>query len=246
MKGHTVDINCDLGEGYPFDSRLMPLISSCNIACGGHAGDETTIKETILLAKKHGVKVGAHPSFPDKENFGRKIMDISLDKLGKSLIEQLSGFRKIAIQCGSAVHHVKPHGALYNLAAKDRAVAKCVVMATIVVYNKCYIFAPYGSILAKVALEENLTVIYEAFADRNYNDDLSLVSRKEANALLTDPEKVADQVLMMTREKQVVTVNNNKLPIKADTFCVHGDNPQALLLLKNLVLQLNENDIKIA
>ena len=173
-------------------------------------------------------------------------MDISLDKLRNSLIEQLSVFRKIAIQCDSTVHHVKPHGALYNLAAKDRVVAECVVSATIIVYNKCYVYAPYQSMLACVAHEKKLEVIYEAFADRNYNDDLGLVSRKKGNALLTDPAKVADQVLMMTKEKQVVTVNNNKLPIEADTFCVHGDNPQALLLLKNLVLQLNKNDINVA
>jgi UPF0271 protein len=245
MKGGYIDINCDLGEGFPFDAELMALISSCNIACGGHIGNEASIRETILLAKKYDVKIGAHPSYPDQDNFGRKIMDIRLDDLGVHIKNQLLLFKQVAVNCEAKVHHIKPHGALYNLAAKNEDIADCFLRATKSVYNNCFIYAPYNSVLATRAKTFNLDVKFEAFADRNYNDDLSLVARNLEAALLEKEEEVAAHVLHIIKHQKVMTINKNKVHLLADTFCVHGDTKNALSLVENLKKSLSLNAIKV-
>lgn len=229
-----IDLNCDLGEGLDNEHLLMPLISSCNIACGGHAGSVETIDNVIQLAKKHHVKIGAHPSFPDKENFGRKVMDISDDELQQSLEDQLQLFKERASLLNAEVHHVKPHGALYNLIAIDQEKAEIVVKAIQSVFNRTRIYVPYNSVIEKVAQENGLEIVYEAFADRNYNNDLTLVSRSFPYAVITDKEKVVAHVKSMALQSEVKTVQDAIKPIKAQTFCVHGDNRKALDILEYL------------
>lgn len=233
-----IDINCDLGEGLDNEKELMPYISSCNISCGAHAGSIETIDKVLLLAKQHNVKIGAHPSYPDKENFGRKIMNISDDELKESLFNQLELFKQRAEFQEVEVHHVKPHGALYNLIAVDAVKAQLVVDVIKEVFGKMMIYVPYNSKIEKVALNNKLPVFYEAFADRNYNDDLSLVSRTESNAVLVNSNEVVEHVFRIL-EGNVLTVQENLKPIKADTLCIHGDNPNVLKILKSLHQHFN-------
>lgn len=190
MNVFQIDINADVGEGIGNESDLLPLISSCNIACGGHAGDETTMRNVVKLAVKHKVKIGAHPSFPDKENFGREIVDLSCAALFTEIKEQIKTLLKICREEQAQLNHVKPHGALYNLAAKDKNTAEVVIEVMKRFHQSIKLYVPYGSVIAEIAIQENIPIIYEAFADRNYNNDLSLVSRKKPNALIINSEEM--------------------------------------------------------
>lgn len=229
--GIKIDINCDLGEGMGNDAQLMPFLGSCNIACGGHFGNSITMETAIQLAKKHHVNVGAHPSFPDKENFGRKIIEISRDDLHQSLVKQITDFQKTCKQNNVAMHHIKLHGALYNLAANDAEIAAVVLNAFAKVQAEIKIYVPYFSAIAILA-EDYFSIVYEAFADRSYNADLSLVSRNESNALITDKQQAWQQVKTIIETGKVSTINGGMVNIKADTFCVHGDNNSALEILQ--------------
>lgn len=241
-----IDINCDVGEGIANEHLLMPHISSCNIACGGHFGDKKTIDETLKLALEHNVKIGAHPSFPDKENFGRQLMQISNEELMQSIENQLELFLERLKKVDTKLHHIKPHGALYNAIAKDEHLAK-VFLKTIKKYMvNAYLYVSYQSEIEKVALQENINIKYEVFADRNYNDDLTLVSRSQENAVISDETKVLNHILEIARNKQVKTVSGKFKPIKADTFCVHGDTKNALEILKKLTKELPKYGIEIA
>lgn len=239
-----IDINSDVGEGVGNEAELMPLISSCNIACGGHAGDEDSMRETIRLALKHHVKIGAHPSYPDRANFGRKIMDISTEGLLSSIREQLSSFSDILKKEGGQLHHIKPHGALYNTIAKDEKLANTFLEA-ISEYIHIPLYVPFASVIEGEAKKRNLTVIHEAFADRNYHHDLSLVSRKEENALIESPEDVLAHVERISRTGKVLTIEGIEKEIMADTFCVHGDTPSALKILTYLHQELPNHHIQI-
>ena len=223
-----------MGEGLNNEALLMPYITSCNIACGGHAGSLEMLDAVIALAKKHNVKIGAHPSFPDRENFGRKIMKISDSKLRESLTKQLQLFRERAALSKVSVHHVKPHGALYNLIAADQEKAALVVDAVQQVCEKAKIYVPFKSKVEKVALEKGVEIVYEAFADRNYHDDLSLVSRNHPKATITIPDEAVAHVKGIVERSKVKTIEGNEREIKAQTFCVHGDNPNAFGILKAL------------
>lgn len=229
-----VDINCDLGEGLDNEHDLMPLISSCNIACGAHAGSKKIIDEVIQLAKNNNVKIGAHPSFPDRANFGREVMDISNEVLQQSIEDQLHLFRERAAAQKVKVHHVKPHGALYNLIAVNEEKAQVVVQAILNFFDDVKIYVPYNSVIERVAQEHGIDIVYEAFADRNYNDNLTLVSRALPYAVITDKEKVVEHVKKMVEQSVVRTVTCNEKPIKAQTFCVHGDNKHAIEILQYL------------
>ncbi|MFY0603066.1 MAG: 5-oxoprolinase subunit PxpA [Flavobacteriaceae bacterium] len=229
-----IDINCDIGEGLDNEHLLMPLISSCNIACGGHAGSIEIIDEVIKLAIEHDVKIGAHPSFPDRKNFGREVMDISNEELMKSLIAQLELFKGRAFLQQAEIHHVKPHGALYNVITINKEKATVVINAIQHVFKDIKIYVPYNSVIEKVAQEHGVKIVYEAFADRNYNDNLTLVSRALPYALITDKEKVVEHVKKMSERFVVRTVSCNEQPIKAQTFCVHGDNKHAIKILEEL------------
>ena len=245
MVQQAIDINVDVGEGLNNEAQLMPYISSCNIACGGHAGDLETMKTVVKLAKQHNVKIGAHPSFPDKENFGRQIMKISNAHLFKSIREQINSLLEVLRSEHGRMYHVKPHGALYNLAANDKTIATVIIEALKSISLPIKLYVPYNSVIADLAIMENIPIVYEAFADRNYNDDLTLVSRKEKNAIISDSNKMFDHVFRMIKHKKVRTINGVEVEIKADTFCVHGDNPKAVNLIRNLKENLEKNQIKI-
>lgn len=228
------DINCDLGEGLSNDVLLMPYLDSCNIACGGHVGNEHTIKETIRLANKHQVKIGAHPSYPDPQNFGRFKMDISLESLEISLISQLSLFKNLANEEKTEIHHIKPHGALYNFSANDQSTASMILDILEDKFKACYLYCPPNSLIAQLAEERCIPIKREVFADRNYNKDGSLVSRTEPNAVMTEPDQILEHIYTMVKKGEIRTPDGNFIPVIADTICIHGDNPNAVGILKNI------------
>lgn len=241
----VVDVNCDVGEGIGNEAQLMPHISSCNIACGGHAGTISTIDATIQLAQQYGVKIGAHPSFPDTVNFGRKTLEMSPDTLQKSIENQLNLMNERLVVLGATLHHVKAHGALYNLSAIDEVTANVLIKAIKNTTDEVFLYVPYNSVIERIALQHHVKIIYEAFADRNYNDDLSLVSRSEENALISDETAAFEHVHNMIIDQKVTTMSGLEVAIKASTFCVHGDHPKAILLVKNLVKLLEKHHIKV-
>ena len=241
----AIDINVDVGEGIGNESLIMPFISSCNIACGGHAGDFEIMRTVVKLAKQLRVKIGAHPSFPDKANFGREKLDMSCAALFKSIKEQINSLEHILHEEHGRLHHIKPHGALYNLAAVDEKVANVIVevMKSMVLPTKLYV--PYKSVIEELAIQNNIPIVYEAFADRNYNSDLTLVSRKESNALIHNEDDVFNHVFNMISKNQVKTITGEFTKIKAQTFCVHGDNKNAVNLIRNLESRLQTHGISI-
>ena len=223
-----IDINCDVGEGVDNEHLLMPYISSCNIACGGHFGDKNTIDKTIELAVQNKVLIGAHPSFPNKENFGRKLMEMADDDFKESIQNQLNLFLNRLAVFKVKMHHIKPHGALYNAIAIDKDVAVLFIDIIKKYAIDAYLYVPYSSVIEKVALENNIKIKYEAFADRNYNDDLTLVSRAFENAMILDKENVFQHVMRIIKEDKVKTISGKEVQIKATTFCLHGDANNAI------------------
>ncbi len=245
MNSCIIDINADVGEGLNNESELIPYISSCNIACGGHAGDLATMTNVVRLAKKYGVKIGAHPSFPDKKNFGREQIEISAADLYSSLKQQIRILQNILHDENTQLHHIKPHGALYNLATKDERTAKVVIEVVKSIALPLKLYAPYNSVISKLAMLDGIQVVDEAFADRNYNEDLSLVSRRMDDAVLLDKYKILNHLLRMIKQQKVKTKSGVEVPIKASTFCVHGDTRKAVKILKFLNQELPKNNIRI-
>lgn len=245
MQYHNIDINVDLGESVGNEAEIMPYISSCNIACGGHTGDNETMRRVVRLAKKHNIKIGAHPSFPDKENFGRVSMEISSAALYKSIKQQIRDLLVILKEEHARLCHIKPHGALYNLAVVDEKIANTIIEAIKSIALPIKLYAPYNSVIANLAMQNDIKVKCEAFADRNYNDDLTLVSRTKNNALLVESDSVLNHVCNMVLNKKVTTINGNNIDIKAETFCVHGDNSEAINLVKNLKKDLEIKGIYV-
>ncbi|WP_297692183.1 5-oxoprolinase subunit PxpA [uncultured Eudoraea sp.] len=238
-----IDINCDVGEGIGNERALFPHISSCNIACGGHAGDVNTMFEIVQLARKFAIKVGAHPSYPDRENFGRKSMKIEKGLLISSIQKQIKELEATLISSEMQLHHIKAHGALYNDIAGDLELAVIYLESVLAYKDKVLLYLPYGSAIEKEARKQGFKIALEAFGDRNYNDDLSLVSRDSAQALIEDPKKVLEHLISMAINKEVVTLNGVKVPILADTFCIHGDTSTALQILMYLTDQLPKQHI---
>ena len=245
MDHKTIDINVDMGEGLNNEALIMPYIASCNIACGGHAGTSETMKKVIALALENRVKIGAHPSFPDKENFGRKAMNMSYSALFYSLKHQLDEFTRVLETQHARLHHIKPHGALYNLAAVDENIAHVVIELIKSIAIPVTLYVPYKSVIADLANREGIRISYEAFADRNYHDDLTLVSRTEPNAIIMETEAVFEHILNMVSNQIVESVSGLQIPIQADTFCVHGDHPNAPELVRNLHKKLTAIGYKI-
>ena len=245
MESFYVDINVDVGEGLDNEASILPFVSSCNIACGGHAGDTKTMQNVVRLAKKYDVKIGAHPSYPDKTNFGRRPMKISNMDLTESIAEQISSLIVVVHSEDADLHHVKPHGALYNKAMTDKAVAMSIILAVKSINLPLKLYAPYGSVIADEATRQGIPIIYEAFADRNYNDDLSLVSRQNGTAIITNSGAMFDHVFRMIRHNKVKTLSGAEVDIKADTYCIHGDNPQAIELVKILKENLELNHVNV-
>ena len=236
----TIDLNCDLGEGGGADEEVMPLISSANVACGAHAGDLATMRATVAMAEAHGVAVGAHPGFLDRENFGRRQQELTPCALFELVSSQIEALR----ECG-AVRHVKPHGALYNQAARDPGMARIVAEAVYAIDPKLILFGLAGSELVRAGLERGLRVASEVFADRSYQADGSLTPRVRADALINDEAAAVVQVLQMVREGVVRSTDGSSVPIQADTVCLHGDGPKAVAMARRLNEALRESGIQI-
>jgi UPF0271 protein len=241
----SVDINCDMGEGLDTDGLIMPYISSANIACGYHAGDEDTITSTIDLALQHAVAVGAHPSFKDKKNFGRTEMDLSAEDLFGIISEQLYLLQSISKRCGAVLHHVKPHGALYNMAAKDEQLSATIVRAVKHLDPALVLYGLSGSHLISEASKAGLRTASEVFADRTYQDNGRLTPRSDDNALITGESTMISQVLVMIGEEQVLSTSGKKITLKTDTICIHGDGVHAVPFAKKIHQTLKEKGIAI-
>jgi UPF0271 protein len=223
----TIDLNADLGEGCEFDVEFMRIVSSCNIACGGHAGDARSMAATVDLAVANGVAIGAHPAYPDRSGFGRTSRFQSGDQLHKSLVNQLDNLQDIVRTAGYSLTHVKPHGALYNDAAGDRSLAKIVVQAVQQACDNTAIIGPPNSALKRVAAEQNMSFIAEAFVDRAYLPDGSLVPRSEPNAVHTDMNTITTQAVTLATKNILTAENGEILAVRADTLCIHGDTANA-------------------
>lgn len=228
----TLDINCDVGEGMPNDEALMPYITSANISCGFHAGNGDTIRQTMSLALKYNTRIGAHPSFRDKENFGRVEMQLPPDKLYAIVIEQLIKMDLIAREKGATLHHVKPHGALYNMAARDVKQARVVAQTIKDFGEELILYGLSGSCLISEARALGLQTKSEVFADRTYQDDGSLTPRSHPNALIEDEMQCVRQVMQMVKDGTVTTVSGRVIPVVAETICIHGDGKNAVSLAK--------------
>ena len=237
---NSIDLNCDLGEGAGHDAELMPLITSANIACGAHAGDEATMRATVALAQKHGVAIGAHPGFADRENFGRRELALSPAAVRTLVTEQIAALRGLA-----PLRHVKPHGALYNLAARDAAVAEAIAGAVHAVDPGLILFGLAGSELLRAGRSRGLRVAGEVFADRTYQRDGSLTPRTRPGALITDESAAVAQVLRMVREGLVRATDGTEVAIAADTVCIHGDGPRAVAFARRLSRELRDAGLEI-
>ncbi len=231
----TVDFNCDLGEGAGHDAELMPFITSANIACGAHAGDAATMRKTVALALAHGVAIGAHPGFADREHFGRREIVISPREAGELVVAQVEQLRQITREQGAAVTHVKLHGALYNMAARDRALAEGIVGAIWSPEWRPVLVVLAGSEFETVARARGGgRVVAEVFADRTYLADGSLAPRSMPGALLTDEDASVAQVLRMVREGLVRARDGSDVAIRAETICLHGDGSHAVVFARRL------------
>ena len=234
MENIGIDINCDLGEGIGNEKDIMPLISSCSIACGGHAGNDQTIREVALLAKENNVKIGAHPSYPDRENFGRQTMHMPHDALIDSIKHQMSNFVSIISSENISLHHIKAHGALYNDIANSPELARAFLQAVEPYKDGVFLYVPFNSAIEGEALVAGFEIRYEAFGDRNYNMDGSLVSRNEVDAIISEPRLVLEHIGRMVREREVKLPDTKRIRMLADTYCIHGDTPNALEILTYL------------
>ena len=232
--GTCVDLNADVGEGCGEDAALMPLISSANIACGVHAGDAESMREAVALAIEHGVAIGAHPSFPDREHFGRREMQLGAGDLHQCIVAQIESLVRVAQKQGARLRHVKPHGALYNMAARDQKLAEIVVTAIRSVDPALTLFGLAGSALLTAAERLGLRGISETFADRGYRPDGSLQPRTEPGSVIHDAEAVADRAVAMVREGSVTAVDHSRVALRADTICLHGDTPGADALARRV------------
>ena len=218
-----IDLNCDMGEKIGNDESIMPFITSANIACGYHAGDPVSMRETVQLAKRYGVAVGAHPSWKDMEGFGRREMSLPIDDVETIILEQIRILYAIARTEGMDLHHVKPHGALYNQAAKDRALADAIARAVKRVSGDLVLVGLAGSESVEAGLEVGLRVANEGFPDRNYNPDGTLVSRKQSNALIESPEEIAQHAIELVQNG----IDFSGRRVNVETLCLHGDHPRA-------------------
>lgn len=241
----TVDLNCDMGEGMINDEELMPFISSANIACGYHAGDNNSISKTVRLALLNNVAIGAHPGFNDKANFGRTEMNVTSNEVYDLMTEQVLLIRKICDVEGGVLHHVKPHGALYNLAARTCELAAALAKAVFDIDQHLILYGLSGSFLITEAQRTGLKTASEVFADRTYTDDGKLTPRSEPGALITNTRRAIEQVLHMVQKGSVTSLKNKKIFITAETICIHGDGAHALHFAKTIYKKLHQYNIEI-
>lgn len=237
-----IDLNCDMGENIGNDEDIMPYITSANVACGFHAGDELSMRNTVRLAKRYGVAVGAHPSWKDVEGFGRREMSLSADDVEALVLYQIGALHAIAKAEGLELRHVKPHGALYNQAAKDQDLGHAIARAVKRFSVDLILVGLAGSGLIEAGIEAGLRVANEGFPDRNYNPDGTLVSRKEAKAIIESPEEVAVHAVKLAQ--QGIVIGDQHVPV--DTLCLHGDHPRAAQNVKLVREALEKSKIEIA
>ena len=226
-----IDLSADMAEGAPDDEKIWPMITSANVACGGHVGDRQSMTAAVRSAKQYDVRVGAHPSYPDRENFGRKSMPMTPPALRATIIAQINALREVADREAVPMHFVKPHGALYNDAHKDKVLAAVIIDAIHAVDPSLAIVCPNSSEMATAARTAGTKVIREAFADRRYNADGSLVSRQVAGSLLNVNE-AADQAALLARERAVIAADGSRVSIAFDTICIHADMENAVARLR--------------
>lgn len=243
-----IDLNSDLGESFGRyslgrDAEIIPLVSSVNVACGYHAGDPDVMSQTVKLAEQAGVGIGAHPGFPDLQGFGRRKMDMKPEQVSNMITYQVGALQ--AFTTANKLHHVKPHGALYNAAAKDHELAVAICQGIYRVDPDLPIYGLANSELISAAQEVGLPYAQEAFGDRNYNADGTLVSRSLPNAVIKDPKEVAQRVASMVNDQEIIALDGTKIPLKPDSICVHGDNQAALDIVKQLHVGLSEAGIEI-
>jgi UPF0271 protein len=245
-----ININCDLGEkskhhSNKYDPDLLEIVNSANVACGYHAGDEETMSQVVKISKNNGVSIGAHPSFKDPENFGRERMNLSESEIRKLIIDQYEILQKIALTYDEKVSHVKPHGALNNMACEDIELAT-ILAKTIKDINKDIIYlVPTGSKMQEAAKKFDMKFACEIFADRNYEDDGNLVSRKKSHALITDPEQAKKHVLKMVQTQSLNCHSGKQIPCEIDSVCIHGDNLSSLATAKSIRKNLIENGLEL-
>jgi 5-oxoprolinase (ATP-hydrolysing) subunit A len=246
-----VDMNSDLGESFGAwkmgqDDKVLPLLTSANIACGFHAGDPNVMKNTVRLALDSGAALGVHPGMPDLVGFGRRKLDISPDDAYSIVVYQIGALAAFATAVGSTLQHVKPHGSLYNMAAKDAKLAEAIAQAIYDVDKSLILFALAGSESITAAKKIGVRTASEVFADRSYQEDGSLTPRSKAGAMITDENASIKQVLSMIIEHNVTTLSGKVIPVKADTLCIHGDGEKALLFAQKIRKALLENGVEIS
>ena len=245
-----ININCDLGESSKLhstenDPLLLEIVNSANIACGYHAGDQPTMEKTVEISKRNNVSIGAHPSFKDPENFGRKRLNLPPTEIKKLIIDQISILSDVANNKGIKVTHVKPHGALNNMACENYDLAK-VISESIIETNKDLIFlVPTGSQMEKAGKKLNLRVATEIFADRNYEDDGNLISRKKNNAIISDPEIAKKHVIKMIETQALNCLSGKQIPCKIDSVCVHGDGQSAVNTAEEIKIGLIKSGVAL-
>ncbi|HET9506053.1 MAG TPA: 5-oxoprolinase subunit PxpA [Hymenobacter sp.] len=247
----TIDLNCDMGESFGawtlgHDAALMPYLTSANIACGFHAGDPAVMRQTVRLALQHGVAIGVHPGLPDLVGFGRRNMDISADEAFEMTVYQLGALHAVARAEGGVLHHLKPHGALYNMAATNAALAQAIAEAVYKVQPELVLYGLAGSELTKAGERIGLRTAHEVFADRTYQANGTLTPRRQPDALITSAEAAIAQVLRMVQEGRVRTQQGSEIAIKANTICLHGDGAHALEFAQQLSQALRAAGVTLA
>lgn len=240
-----IDLNADLGEGAPYDRELLALVSSANISCGVHAGDPDTIATAIRLAMAHGVSIGAHPSFPDRENYGRTPMQLPFPRLRVHLLYQLGAIDALVKAQGTRLAHVKPHGALYNQAAEDRQLAEDLVMIVQEFDASLALVGQSGGELFYATRQVGMRFIAEAFADRRYTSAGTLLPRNDTRAVIHDPQQALAQAMEIITDGFVTAVDGSRVPVEADTLCLHGDTPEALVFAQTLRAAFAEAGIQL-
>lgn len=246
----TLDLNCDMGESFGAwkmgnDREIMPYISSANIACGYHGGDAGVMRETVACALEHGVALGAHPGLPDLQGFGRRFMQISEQEAYDITVAQIGTLAAVAASQGARLNHVKAHGMLYNMAVKDRSLAKGIARAVHDVDKTLIFFGLPGSYLLEEGQALGLRTAGEVFGDRSYQPDGSLTPRNKPGAMITDVDQSIEQVLRMVKESIVIAQDGSEVPVKADTLCLHGDQPDAIEFAKAIRKALKDHNINV-
>ena len=245
-----ININCDLGEkskhhSNKHDPDLLKIVNSANVACGYHAGDEETMNQVVEISKKNGVSIGAHPSFNDPENFGRERINLSSSEIRKLVIDQYEILQNIAVEHGENVTHIKPHGALNNMACEDIELSTTLAKSIKEISKDLIYLVPTGSKMEEAAKKLDMKIACEIFADRNYEDDGNLVSRKKPNALITDPVIAKKHVLSMVKNQALNCHSGKQIPCEIDSVCIHGDNESSLATAKSIKENLVENGLKL-